>query len=1037
MKKIILLLLLLPLLGLAQQNNTTNTNFTNGLASSKFFNIPRGTTPPTTGILAGSLFFHTVDGLQYYDGSVWKTVAAAGTGVTSFNGRTGAVTPQSGDYSSFYVPLARTITINGTTYDLSTDRSWTVGTVTSITPGYGLTPQTPITSNGGFGVDTLVLDTIYARIGDVGTQYWQRSGSTLSPATSGDDITTTGDINASSISLSNNITATGLNSTGQATLGSLNQGGKMNFVSGGTGAVGGTLGFSTNATTNILSLQNIQGLELTSTNSNGYVAVRATGANGSINFRTGSNINGYVHPSGNWSFQNGGTYTDNGYRIDVNGTGRFTSTLTANSFVKSGGTSAQFLMGNGTVQDTTQIQTVANFFPKGDTRYVTKTTNQNIEGVKTFRRSQLLNGLSKLYLSSGDTTISGFIFGGASSSGSLFLGSRQTTRLSITGNVSANNISPVIDREYDLGRKDRGFDSLFVNNADIEGNTQIAGNTTIGTGTNDSKLNVFTNGTYGLRLGYLGATDNFMDGATNYFRSENGDQRFIISASGVRIPTLTGSVTDMVTISTDGTLGRTAIPSGGGGGTVVSVGVASANGFAGTSSGGDNPALTLSTTVTGLLKGNGTAISAATAGTDYLAPTGSGAGLSNVVNSITGTSNQVIASASTGAVTLSLPQSISTGSSVRFGELGLGTSPLYTLDATKSISGNYIGHFHNTNTTSGASFGLFLKAGTNTSDLALNINNAANTVNLFNVNGAGNTMVGGDLSFGSSSYRAGSTIRRDGTNLIISAGTTGFYVNRHDNSATDLFINSSGNIELKGVTATTGSFSGALSASNLSGTNTGDQTTITGNAGTATALQTARNIQGVSFNGTADINPINGTGFVKATGTTLSYDNTTYAPLNSPTFTGTPTLPTGTIGVTQTQGDNSTKIATTAYVDRLGGGIITSGRYDGLITGGTNVTGTSYTVNGAHYRRIGNEVTVTGRCSLTTTSSGASVFYIDLPIASNLSAGADLLGAANADTNSTNIVINADTGGDRALVEFTAAGSAFMTVYYNFTYTVL
>jgi len=43
--------------------------------------------------------------------------------------------------------------------------------------------------------------------------------------------------------------------------------------------------------------------------------------------------------------------------------------------------------------------------------------------------------------------------------------------------------------------------------------------------------------------------------------------------------------------------------------------------------------------------------------------------------------------------------------------------------------------------------------------------------------------------------------------------------------------------------------------SNTSGTNTGDQTTITGNAGTATALQTARTIGGVSFDGTANIVP--------------------------------------------------------------------------------------------------------------------------------------------------------------------------------------
>ena len=44
----------------------------------------------------------------------------------------------------------------------------------------------------------------------------------------------------------------------------------------------------------------------------------------------------------------------------------------------------------------------------------------------------------------------------------------------------------------------------------------------------------------------------------------------------------------------------------------------------------------------------------------------------------------------------------------------------------------------------------------------------------------------------------------------------------------------------------------------------------------APKLQTARNIQGVPFDGTTAINPINGTGFVKASGTTLSYDNSAY-----------------------------------------------------------------------------------------------------------------------------------------------------------------
>lgn len=55
---------------------------------------------------------------------------------------------------------------------------------------------------------------------------------------------------------------------------------------------------------------------------------------------------------------------------------------------------------------------------------------------------------------------------------------------------------------------------------------------------------------------------------------------------------------------------------------VDTIGVTSANGFAGASSGGANPSLTLSTTITGVLKGNGTAISAATSGTDYVIPSG-------------------------------------------------------------------------------------------------------------------------------------------------------------------------------------------------------------------------------------------------------------------------------------------------------------------------------------------------------------------------------------------------------------------------------
>lgn len=56
-------------------------------------------------------------------------------------------------------------------------------------------------------------------------------------------------------------------------------------------------------------------------------------------------------------------------------------------------------------------------------------------------------------------------------------------------------------------------------------------------------------------------------------------------------------------------------------GTVTSASVVSANGFAGTvATATTTPAITLTTTITGLLNGNGTAISAAVVNTDYFAP---------------------------------------------------------------------------------------------------------------------------------------------------------------------------------------------------------------------------------------------------------------------------------------------------------------------------------------------------------------------------------------------------------------------------------
>jgi hypothetical protein len=69
-------------------------------------------------------------------------------------------------------------------------------------------------------------------------------------------------------------------------------------------------------------------------------------------------------------------------------------------------------------------------------------------------------------------------------------------------------------------------------------------------------------------------------------------------------------------------------------------------------------------------------------------------------------------------------------------------------------------------------------------------------------------------------------------------------------------------LTLGAITPSSVAASGAVSGSNLSGTNTGDQTAVSGNAGTATALQTARTIGGTSFDGSANITqPFDVTGF--------------------------------------------------------------------------------------------------------------------------------------------------------------------------------
>lgn len=114
------------------------------------------------------------------------------------------------------------------------------------------------------------------------------------------------------------------------------------------------------------------------------------------------------------------------------------------------------------------------------------------------------------------------------------------------------------------------------------------------------------------------STGSFSGTAAGYLGFDSSGNIITTTGTGGITLTTTGS---SGAATWDGTTLNIPIYSGGGGGSVTTVSVVSANGFAGTvANATSTPAITLTTTISGILKGNSTSISAATAGLDYQAP---------------------------------------------------------------------------------------------------------------------------------------------------------------------------------------------------------------------------------------------------------------------------------------------------------------------------------------------------------------------------------------------------------------------------------
>lgn len=172
------------------------------------------------------------------------------------------------------------------------------------------------------------------------------------------------------------------------------------------------------------------------------------------------------------------------------------------------------------------------------------------------------------------------------------------------------------------------------------------------------------------------------------------------------------------------------------------------------------------------------------------------------------------------------------------------------------------------------------------------------------------------------------------------------------------------------------------------------QLTVSGNAGTATTLQTARTINGISFNGsanitvTADASALTGAALnltvavAESQITNLTNDLAAKAPLASPTFTGTVTLPANAVSNSMLAGSISssklvgsditlTESQTTNLVADLGS-------KQGVSAAATSATTGTMTVPMTSATQTVFNITPTGACTFNATGgiAGARMTFI-------------------------------------------------------------
>jgi hypothetical protein len=263
-------------------------------------------------------------------------LTTAGTsGAATFVGNTLNIPVYSPDLSG-YVPISRTLTINGTTYDLSANRSWTIDAGVAE-----VTATAPLSSSGGAYPDISISQSNSSTDGYLSSVDWLDfnskqdglNGTGLVKSTAGTITYITDNSTNWNTAYNDSIVSAAVTGTSTKTL-------TLNQQDGGTVTANWTDNGLTSVGVSMPSAFSVANSPLTS---NGTIAI--TGAGTSLQYVDGTGalqtfpgLTGFVPYTGATTNVNLGTHN-----------------LTATSLIKLGGTSGQFLKADGSVDSNAYI----------------------------------------------------------------------------------------------------------------------------------------------------------------------------------------------------------------------------------------------------------------------------------------------------------------------------------------------------------------------------------------------------------------------------------------------------------------------------------------------------------------------------------------------------------------------------------------------------------------------------------------------------------------------------------------------------------